>query len=131
MCILIQLSSYGGFLSYQVKSFGLPSEGMVLLDKRPEIKLTVSFKTFFFFVFQAIPIPCFFLLDNCGKYCTLLYICYILILMQGQQMKIVYVDPSNPLPDRQYYGRVQLVEVRNGNGMGFHFLPCSTFTGNI
>lgn len=48
MCILIQLSSYGGFLSYQVKSFGLPSEGMVLLDKRPEIKLTVSFKTFFF-----------------------------------------------------------------------------------
>uniref|UniRef100_A0A803YEN2 Laminin subunit alpha 3 n=1 Tax=Meleagris gallopavo TaxID=9103 RepID=A0A803YEN2_MELGA len=63
-----KLSSYGGFLSYQVKSFGLPSEGMVLLDKRPEIKLT------------------------------------------GQQMKIVYVDPSNPLPDRQYYGRVQLVE---------------------
>lgn len=46
-------------------------------------------------------------------------------------MKIVYVDPSNPLPDRQYYGRVQLVEVRNGNGMGFNFLPCSTFTGNI
>uniref|UniRef100_A0A669QW11 Laminin subunit alpha 3 n=1 Tax=Phasianus colchicus TaxID=9054 RepID=A0A669QW11_PHACC len=63
-----KLSSYGGFLSYQVKSFGLPSEGMVLLDKRPEMKLT------------------------------------------GQQMKIVYVDPSNPLPDRQYYGRVQLVE---------------------
>uniref|UniRef100_A0A8V0XP31 Laminin subunit alpha 3 n=1 Tax=Gallus gallus TaxID=9031 RepID=A0A8V0XP31_CHICK len=63
-----KLSSYGGFLSYQVKSFGLPSEGMVLLDKKPEIILT------------------------------------------GQQMKIVYVDPNNPLPDRQYYGRVQLVE---------------------
>ncbi|XP_032038553.1 laminin subunit alpha-3-like isoform X2 [Aythya fuligula] len=63
-----KLSSYGGFLSYQVKSFGLPSEGMVLLDKKPDILLT------------------------------------------GQQMKVVYVDPNNPLPDRQYYGRVQLVE---------------------
>ncbi|NWX20634.1 LAMA3 protein, partial [Aegotheles bennettii] len=63
-----KLSSYGGFLSYQVKSFGLPSEGMVLLGKRPDIQLT------------------------------------------GQQMKVVYMDPNNPLPDRQYYGRVQLVE---------------------
>ncbi|XP_052643533.1 laminin subunit alpha-3 isoform X2 [Harpia harpyja] len=63
-----KLSSYGGFLSYQVKSFGLPSEGMVLLDKRPDIQLT------------------------------------------GQQMEVVYMDPNNPLPDRQYYGRVQLVE---------------------
>uniref|UniRef100_A0A8D2MHR9 Laminin subunit alpha 3 n=1 Tax=Zonotrichia albicollis TaxID=44394 RepID=A0A8D2MHR9_ZONAL len=63
-----KLSSYGGFLSYQVKSFGLPSEGMVLLDKKPDIRLT------------------------------------------GQQMEVVYIDPNNPLPDRQYYGRVQLVE---------------------
>lgn len=43
--------------------------------------------------------------------------------MQGQQMKIVYVDPSNPLPDRQYYGRVQLVEVRNGNEWASIFFP--------
>lgn len=42
-------------------------------------------------------------------------------------MKVVYVDPNNPLPDRQYYGRVQLVEVRNENGMAFPFLPCGTF----
>ncbi|XP_039586057.1 laminin subunit alpha-3-like isoform X1 [Passer montanus] len=63
-----KLSSYGGFLSYQVKSFGLPSEGMVLLDKKPDIRLT------------------------------------------GQQMEVVYMDPNNPLPDRQNYGRVQLVE---------------------
>lgn len=42
-------------------------------------------------------------------------------------MKVVYVDPINPLPDRQYYGRVQLVEVRNENGMAFPFLPCGTF----
>ncbi|KAF2985215.1 hypothetical protein EK904_007529 [Melospiza melodia maxima] len=63
-----KLSSYGGFLSYQVKSFGLPSEGMVLLDKKPDIRLT------------------------------------------GRQMEVVYIDPSNPLPDRQYYGRVQLLE---------------------
>ncbi|XP_039404924.1 laminin subunit alpha-3 isoform X1 [Corvus cornix cornix] len=63
-----KLSSYGGFLSYQLKSFGLPSEGMVLLDKKPDIRLT------------------------------------------GHQMEVVYMDPNNPLPDRQYYGRVQLVE---------------------
>ncbi|CAM4504786.1 unnamed protein product [Lepidochelys olivacea] len=63
-----KLSSYGGYLSYLVKSFGLPSEGMILLDKRPDVQLT------------------------------------------GQQMKIVYVDPNNPLPDRQYYSRLQLVE---------------------
>ncbi|KAF7246414.1 Laminin subunit alpha-3 [Varanus komodoensis] len=29
---------------------------------------------------------------------------------KGHQMKIVYVDPNNPLPDKQYYGSVQLVE---------------------
>lgn len=48
-CVSLQLSSYGGFLSYQVKSFGLPSEGMVLLDKRPDIQLTVSAEIFFSF----------------------------------------------------------------------------------
>ncbi|XP_014426018.2 laminin subunit alpha-3 isoform X2 [Pelodiscus sinensis] len=63
-----KLSSYGGYLTYLVKSFGLPSEGMILLDKRPDVQLT------------------------------------------GHQMKIVYVDPNNPLPDRQYYGRLQLIE---------------------
>ncbi|XP_069587314.1 laminin subunit alpha-3 [Ranitomeya imitator] len=63
-----RVSSYGGYLTYQLKSFGLPSEGMVLLDKRPDVLLT------------------------------------------GRQMTIVYVDPNNPLPDRQHYGRVQLVE---------------------
>ncbi|XP_069076126.1 laminin subunit alpha-3 isoform X1 [Pleurodeles waltl] len=35
-----KVSSYGGFLTYQVKSFGLPDEGMVLLDKRPDVQLT-------------------------------------------------------------------------------------------
>ncbi|KAG9478961.1 hypothetical protein GDO78_012566 [Eleutherodactylus coqui] len=63
-----RISSYGGYLTYQLKSFGLPNEGMVLLDKRPDVLLT------------------------------------------GRQMTVVYVDPTNPLPDRQYYGRVQLVE---------------------
>ncbi|XP_053098465.1 laminin subunit alpha-3 isoform X2 [Hemicordylus capensis] len=63
-----KLSSYDGYLSYQVKSFGLPSEGMTLLEKRPDVQLT------------------------------------------GQQMKIIYVDSNNPLPDRQYYGSVQLTE---------------------
>ncbi|MEE6464203.1 hypothetical protein FKM82_006212 [Ascaphus truei] len=63
-----KVSSYGGYLTYLLKSFGLPSEGMILLDKRPDVQLT------------------------------------------GRQMTIVYVDPKNPLPDRQFYGRVQLVE---------------------
>lgn len=63
-----RISLYGGYLTYQLKSFGLPSEGMVLLDKRPDVLLT------------------------------------------GRQMTVVYVDPNNPLPDRQYNGRVQLVE---------------------
>ncbi|KAG8442191.1 hypothetical protein GDO86_011115 [Hymenochirus boettgeri] len=63
-----RISSYGGYLTYQLKSFGLPNEGMVLLDKRPDVLLT------------------------------------------GRQMTIVYVDPNNPLPDKQYYGHVELIE---------------------
>ncbi|XP_041102067.1 laminin subunit alpha-3-like isoform X2 [Polyodon spathula] len=35
-----KVSSYGGYLTYQVKSFGLPSEGMVLLEKRPDVQLS-------------------------------------------------------------------------------------------
>ncbi|MFT7812246.1 laminin subunit alpha-3 [Arapaima gigas] len=34
-----RVSSYGGFLTYQIKSFGIPSEGMVLLDRRPDVLL--------------------------------------------------------------------------------------------
>ncbi|KAL7984356.1 hypothetical protein Chor_002926 [Crotalus horridus] len=63
-----KLSSYGGYLSYQLKSFGLPSEGMALLEKRPDVQLI------------------------------------------GREMKISYIDPNNPLPDKMYYGSVQLVE---------------------
>ncbi|XP_072324624.1 laminin subunit alpha-3 isoform X2 [Scyliorhinus torazame] len=63
-----KVSSYGGFLTYQVKSFGLPSEGMTLLEKRSDVEL------------------------------------------RGEQMTIVYFDPRNPLPDRVYHGRVQLIE---------------------
>lgn len=36
-----QVSSYGGFLTYQSKSFGVPSEGMTLMDRRPDVVLTV------------------------------------------------------------------------------------------
>lgn len=36
-----QVSSYGGFLTYQSKSFGIPSEGMTLMDRRPDVVLTV------------------------------------------------------------------------------------------
>ncbi|KAM7379372.1 hypothetical protein PAMP_004930 [Pampus punctatissimus] len=34
------VSSYGGFLTYQSKSFGIPSEGMTLMDRRPDVLLT-------------------------------------------------------------------------------------------
>ncbi|XP_072297637.1 laminin subunit alpha-3-like [Eucyclogobius newberryi] len=35
-----KVSSYGGYLTYQTKSFGIPSEGMTLIDKRPDVLLT-------------------------------------------------------------------------------------------
>ncbi|XP_067887186.1 laminin subunit alpha-3 isoform X2 [Heterodontus francisci] len=63
-----KVSSYGGFLTYQIKSFGLPSEGMTLLEKKSDVEL------------------------------------------RGEQMTVVYFDPRNPLPDRVYHGRVQLLE---------------------
>ncbi|KAJ8012103.1 hypothetical protein DPEC_G00065200, partial [Dallia pectoralis] len=34
-----RVSSYGGYLTYQAKTFGIPSEGMVLLESRPDILL--------------------------------------------------------------------------------------------
>ncbi|XP_012657470.1 laminin subunit alpha-3 [Otolemur garnettii] len=34
-----KVSSYGGYLTYQVKSFGLPSD-MALLEKKPDVQLT-------------------------------------------------------------------------------------------
>uniref|UniRef100_A0A8C7TGI4 Laminin subunit alpha 3 n=1 Tax=Oncorhynchus mykiss TaxID=8022 RepID=A0A8C7TGI4_ONCMY len=34
-----RVSSYGGYLTYQAKSFGIPSEGMSLLDRRPDMAL--------------------------------------------------------------------------------------------
>lgn len=54
-----------------MKSFGLPSEGMVLLDKRPDIQLTVSFEISFFFLSSSNKTMIFFLLpDNNGKFCS-------------------------------------------------------------
>ncbi|XP_035285918.1 laminin subunit alpha-3-like isoform X12 [Anguilla anguilla] len=35
-----RVSSYGGFLTYQLKSFGIPSEGMVLLDRSADLLLS-------------------------------------------------------------------------------------------
>ncbi|KAM6918219.1 laminin subunit alpha-3-like [Xenentodon cancila] len=35
-----RVSSYGGFLTYQSKSFGIPSEGMTLLDRQADVVLT-------------------------------------------------------------------------------------------
>ncbi|XP_017277955.1 laminin subunit alpha-3-like isoform X2 [Kryptolebias marmoratus] len=35
-----RVSSYGGFLTYQSKSFGIPSEGMVLIDRGSDVVLT-------------------------------------------------------------------------------------------
>ncbi|XP_048219198.1 laminin subunit alpha-3 isoform X2 [Perognathus longimembris pacificus] len=39
-----KVSSYGGFLTYQVKSFGLPGD-MVLLGQQPDVQLTSGFTT--------------------------------------------------------------------------------------
>ncbi|XP_060941018.1 laminin subunit alpha-3-like isoform X2 [Limanda limanda] len=35
-----RVTSYGGFLTYQSKSFGIPSEGMTLKERRPDVMLT-------------------------------------------------------------------------------------------
>ncbi|XP_061878635.1 laminin subunit alpha-3-like isoform X1 [Entelurus aequoreus] len=35
-----RVSSYGGFLTYQAKSFGIPSEGMTPMDRTPDVLLT-------------------------------------------------------------------------------------------
>ncbi|KAJ8267959.1 hypothetical protein COCON_G00131310 [Conger conger] len=35
-----RVSSYGGYLTYQLKSFGIPSEGMVPLDRGPDVILS-------------------------------------------------------------------------------------------
>ncbi|XP_044224545.1 laminin subunit alpha-3-like isoform X2 [Thunnus albacares] len=35
-----RVSSYGGYVTYQSKSFGIPSEGMTLMDRRPDVLLT-------------------------------------------------------------------------------------------
>ncbi|XP_047444954.1 laminin subunit alpha-3-like isoform X2 [Mugil cephalus] len=35
-----RVSSYGGFLTFQSKSFGIPSEGMSAIDRRPDVVLT-------------------------------------------------------------------------------------------
>ncbi|KAM8839447.1 laminin subunit alpha-3-like isoform 1-T1 [Synchiropus picturatus] len=35
-----RVSSYGGFLTYQSKSFGIPSEGMTLIDRSADVLLT-------------------------------------------------------------------------------------------
>ncbi|KAJ8337032.1 hypothetical protein SKAU_G00382520 [Synaphobranchus kaupii] len=37
-----RVSSYGGYLTYQLKSFGIPSEGMVLLDRRADVLLSAK-----------------------------------------------------------------------------------------
>lgn len=39
--IQFQVSSYGGYLTYQAKSFGLPGD-MVPLEKQPDIQFTVG-----------------------------------------------------------------------------------------
>jgi len=39
-----KVSSYGGYLTYQIKSFGLPGD-MVLLEKMPDVQLTVGIGT--------------------------------------------------------------------------------------
>lgn len=91
---LSKVSSYGGFLTYQSKSFGIPSEGMTLMDRRPDVLLTVrSAKKS---------------LQFSGR--DSLFI-HLIISPQGQNMTLIHMAPQVPLPDRLYQGRVQLLEV--------------------
>ncbi|KAF3858226.1 hypothetical protein F7725_011427, partial [Dissostichus mawsoni] len=50
------VSSYGGFLTYQSKSFGIPSEGMTLMDRRPDVVLTGQDMTLIHMA-QQVPLP--------------------------------------------------------------------------
>lgn len=60
-----------------MKSFGLPSEGMVLLDKKPDIQLTVSFKIVFILISNTNTMI-FMLLSNYGKFCSYRVLIYLL-----------------------------------------------------
>ncbi|XP_044075989.1 laminin subunit alpha-3-like isoform X2 [Siniperca chuatsi] len=51
-----RVSSYGGFLTYQSKSFGIPSEGMTLIDRRPDVVLTGQNMTLIHMASQ-VPLP--------------------------------------------------------------------------
>ncbi|XP_075877558.1 laminin subunit alpha-3-like isoform X2 [Nelusetta ayraudi] len=51
-----RVSSYGGFLTYQTKSFGIPSEGMTLMDRRPDVVLTGQDMTLVHMASQ-VPLP--------------------------------------------------------------------------
>ncbi|XP_061652306.1 laminin subunit alpha-3-like isoform X5 [Phyllopteryx taeniolatus] len=51
-----RLSSYGGFLTYQTKSFGLPSEGMILMDRTPDVLLNSEDMTLIHLTPQ-VPLP--------------------------------------------------------------------------
>ncbi|XP_062386045.1 laminin subunit alpha-3-like isoform X2 [Sardina pilchardus] len=44
-----RVSSYGGYLTYQTKSFGIPSEGMLPLDKKPDVLLSGDQMTLVYF----------------------------------------------------------------------------------
>ncbi|XP_041914213.1 laminin subunit alpha-3-like isoform X1 [Alosa sapidissima] len=44
-----RVSSYGGYLTYQTKSFGIPSEGMLPLDKKPDLLLSGDQMTLVYF----------------------------------------------------------------------------------
>ncbi|XP_058487895.1 laminin subunit alpha-3-like isoform X2 [Solea solea] len=51
-----RVTSYGGFLTYQSKSFGIPSEGMTLMDRRPDVMLTGQNMTLIHLAAQ-VPLP--------------------------------------------------------------------------
>ncbi|XP_041659948.1 laminin subunit alpha-3-like isoform X2 [Cheilinus undulatus] len=51
-----RVSSYGGFLTYQSKTFGIPSEGMALMDRRPDVVLNGRNMTLIHMA-QQVPLP--------------------------------------------------------------------------
>ncbi|KAM6148377.1 laminin subunit alpha-3 [Erethizon dorsatum] len=112
-----KVTSYGGYLTYQVKSFGLP-EDMVLLKKEPTVQLTIMFR---FLQAQPSPVE---LLQERGTVMCMLALGLLMegadrpimpyqeppFLLGGENMSIVHKEPNNPYPERVHKGHVQLLE---------------------
>uniref|UniRef100_A0A8D2JD09 Laminin subunit alpha 3 n=1 Tax=Varanus komodoensis TaxID=61221 RepID=A0A8D2JD09_VARKO len=123
-----KLSSYGGYLSYQVKSFGLPSEGMTLLEKRPDVQLIYFYPA----KFKPTPEPNFHCVLNVqgnfrhagsNNLVSREELMMVLSRLEGLQIRGLYFTESQRLT----LGEVGLEEATNtGNGeVAYNVETCS------